>query len=104
MATWAEHAHLPCRWSLNTGRFGTLIPSMQHVLQACEGRKKLVVFGPTQLGLVLPCGVLGCACLAQGSPGQPARHFGEPWRDLAHGEPVLAWRQFSAWRALGLAS
>ena len=42
---------------------------MQHVLQACEGREKFVVFGPMQPALVLPCGVKGCACLAQGSPG-----------------------------------
>ena len=50
-----------------------LLAVMQHVLQACEGREKFVLFGPMQPALVLHCGVKGCACLAQGSPGVEGR-------------------------------
>ena len=54
-----------------------LLAAMQHVLQACEGRMRCVVFRPMQPALVLPCRVWLC----HGSPG-------EAWLM----EPVLALR------------
>ena len=68
---------------------------MQHVLQACEGRKKFVVFGPMQLGLVLPCGVLGCAwhkevlVRPQGTSGSPGGTWPMGSRSLSGTSLVL---------------